>query len=407
MKRVATAVFLLSMACRGPSEEPAQPVVSVRVAKAEIGSIAEPIELVGTITARQEATLGSKINGQIASMPLLKNRSVKRGDVLARLEDLDLSAQRDEAAAALREAGIAVAGTAQGSVPLIEAQDAKAVHDAQATLANARKTYERRSELFDKGGISRKDLEASQLEVTRAEDDVRLAERAATLHHGTTNPADIGTVRSREEQASRRLANLQAQLGYATIRAPFDGVVTEQFAFQGDFASAGSRLLTLSDSSTVIVKASMSDETAARARAGDAATIQPDDLSGLSLQGRVSLVGRSADPQSRAVEAWVPLPNADGRLRANGSARVTIQSRAAANAVIVPSSALTLDATGGNAGTVMVVDTKSVAHEVHVIIGAHDRSRTRITSGLHGGETVVVEGNYGLPDGTKVTVAAP
>ena len=50
----------------------------------------------------------------------------------------------------------------------------------------------------------------------------------------------------------------------------------------------------------------------------------------------------------------------------------------------------------------MVVDDKSVAHEVKVTTGAHSRERTQITSGLHGGETIVIEGNYGLPDGTKV-----
>ena len=72
------------------------------------------------------------------------------------------------------------------------------------------------------------------------------------------------------------------------------------------------------------------------------------------------------------------------------------------NAVIVPTSAVTLDATNANSGTVMVVDAKSVAHETKVTTGAHTRERTQITSGLHGGETVVIEGNYGLPDGTKV-----
>ena len=79
----------------------------------------------------------------------------------------------------------------------------------------------------------------------------------------------------------------------------------------------------------------------------------------------------------------------------------------AANAVVVPDTAVTLDATNGNSGTVMVVDEKSVAHEVHVTIGVRSSGHTQITSGLKGGETVVVEGNYGLPDGTKVAVAKP
>ncbi len=53
----------------------------------------------------------------------------------------------------------------------------------------------------------------------------------------------------------------------------------------------------------------------------------------------------------------------------------------------------------------MVVDAQSIAHEVHVTIGAHTRDRTQIVAGLHGGDRVVIEGNYGLPDKTKVQIA--
>jgi len=407
MKRFISVAALCVIACHGGSgDENAAPVVSVRVAKAEVGPMAQPVEVTGTITPRQEATISPKVSAQIARMPLLKNRVVHRGDVLAELEARDLAAQRDEAKAALREAEIGANSTAQGAVPITVAQDAKAVRDAQATLANARKTFERRTALFDKGGISKKELEASQLDVTRAEDDLKLAERSASLHRGTTNPADIATARSKAEQASRRLASLEAQAGYATIRAPFDGIITEQFAYQGDFATAGNKLLTIADASTVIIKAPLSDEAAARVHAGDPATIVSDD-SGAPIQARVTLVGRAADPQSRAVEVWVTVANNDGRLRPNGAARVTIASSATGNAIVVPTPAVTLDSTNANGGTVMVVDANSVVHEVHVTTGAHDRARTQITSGLKGGEIVVIEGNYGLPDGTKITVAAP
>jgi len=383
-------------------EEAAQPIVSVRMAKAEIGAIAQPLELVGTIAARQEATLSSKVSAQIAQMGLLKNRVVHRGDVLAVLESRDLTAQRAEAEAALREAQIGVANTGQGAIPLTNAQDVKAVRDAQGTLDNARKTYERRKALYDQGGISKKDLEASQLDVAKAEDDLRLAEKSASLHKGTTNPSDLATAQSKAQQAAQHLAALQAQAGYATIRAPFDGVVSDQFLYQGDFANAGTKLLTIADTSTVIVKAPLSIDASMRVRAGDAATIQPDSLPGVTLQGTVSLVGSAADPQSRAVELWITLANPDGRLRPNSAARVTVNSGSVANAVVVPTSAVTLDATNANSGTVMVVDGKSIAHEVKVTTGAHSRERTQITSGLRGGETIVIEGNYGLPDGTKV-----
>jgi RND family efflux transporter MFP subunit len=402
------ALFILIVAgwCwhrRGASdEEAAQPIVSVRLAKAEIGAIAQPLDLVGTISARQEATISPKVSAQIAKMGLIKNKVVHRGEILAVLESRDLNAQQAEAAAALREAEIGVKNTGQGSIPLTNAQDVKAVHDAQGTLENMRKTYERRKALYEQGGISKKDLETSELDVSKAEDDLKLAERAASLHQGTTSPSDLAAARSKELQASSHLASVTAQAGYATIRAPFDGVIGDQFLYQGDFANAGAKMLTIADTSSVIVKAPLSVDAAMRVRVGDAATIQPDSLPGVTLQGNVTLVGSAADPQSHSVELWITLPNPDGRLRPNSAARVTIQSGNVTNAIVVPTSAVTLDATNANAGTVMVVDEKSVAHEVKVTTGAHTRDRTQITSGLHGGETVVIEGNYGLPDGTTV-----
>jgi HlyD family secretion protein len=398
---IIVIVWLWNRGAAG-ADEAAQPIVSVRMARAEIGPIAQPLDIVGTITARQEATISPKVSAQIAKMGLIKNRVVHRGDVLAVLESRDLTAQQTEAAAALREAEIGVNNTGQGNIPLTNAQDAKAVHDAQATLDNMRKTYERRKTLFDQGGISKKDLEASELDVTKADDDLRLAERSAALHKGTTNPSDLAAARSKEQQAAGHLASLTAQAGYATIRAPFDGVIGDQFLYQGDFANAGAKMLTIADTSTVIVKASLSSDAATVVHTGDTATVQPDSFPGVTLQGTVNLVGSAADPQSRAVELWITLPNPDGRLRPNSAARVSVNSGNVPSAVVVPTPAVTLDATNANSGTVMVVDAKSIAHEVKVTTGAHTRDRTQITSGLHGGETVVIEGNYGLPDGTKV-----
>jgi len=364
-------IAALGAACHGgtSADEAANggAVVSVRVAKAQIGAIAQPIELVGTLGTAREAAVSSKISGQITQMPLLKNRTVRAGELLAQVEARDVAAQRAEAAAAVTTAKDAIA-------------------PAAAALENARRTYERRQGLYAKGGISKKDLESSQLDVSNAEGALKSAH-------------------SKVSEAEHHLASLDAQLSYSEVRAPFDGVVTDQFAYQGDFATAGAKLLTIADVSKLIVKAPLSDEIATRVRPGDVANIAPEDLPGVTLQAPVSLVGRSADPQSRAVEIWVTLANPSGRLRPNTAARLTIASTATQNAVIVPTAAVTLDATNANGGTVMIVDGQSVAHEVPVTVGAHDGRRTQITSGLHGGETVVIEGNYGLPDKTKVTIA--
>ncbi|HYM62877.1 MAG TPA: efflux RND transporter periplasmic adaptor subunit [Thermoanaerobaculia bacterium] len=387
---------------RSSEEGGAAPEVSVRTAKAERSSIAAEVSAVGTIAPQREATISAKIAAPIAAMDLLKNRTVKEGDVIATLEARDVAAQRSEAAGALHEAELAITATAGSAIPLMNAQDQKALLDARANAENARQTYERRKALFDQGGISKKDLEASRLALTTAEDDLRLAERSNEVHRGTTNPVDSATAESKRRQAADRLAALDAQLGYTRIRAPFSGVVTEQFQYRGEFANPGAKLVTIADTSSMIVKIQVADETAAQLRPGDAATVLPDDLPGQQFTGKVNLVGRGADAQSRSAEVWINLANADGRLRPNSTARVVLAARQQGDAIVVPAAAVILDASNGNAGTVMVVDAKSVAHEVHVTVGIRTRERMQILSGLRGGETVVVEGNYGLPDGTKV-----
>src|SRR6185369_11667339 len=123
------------------------------------------------------------------------------------------------------------------------------------------------------------------------------------------------------------------------------------------------------------------------------------------MHGQVTLLSRSSDPANRTVEIWVTLGNGDGKLRANGAAQVTIAANSKNDAVVVPASAVTLETSNATEGTVMVVDVQNVAHETKVTIGIRTSDKIEIVEGLKGGETVVVEGNYALPDGTKVEIA--
>ena len=378
------------------------PTVSVKVAKAEQGAIAAPVTAVGTIWPREKADVGAKISAQIKSMALLKNKLVRAGEVIAVLESRDLQAQRAEAVAALNEARANERSVITGTIPKTNAEDQKALTDARAKVNVARATYERRRVLYEKGGISKKDLEASQLDLTTAEDELRLEEQTVALRTHSLNPNDRALAAARTAQAQQRVATLDAQLSYATIRSPITGIVTDQFQYEGEFASAGGKLVTIADTSTVIVKAPFSDTAVAQLKTGDDATVVPTDTSAEEMHGQVTLLSRSSDPTNRTVEVWVTLGNGDGKLRANGAAQVTIASNAKNDAIVVPASAITLETSNANEGTVMVVDDQNVAHETKVTIGIRTADRVEIVEGLKGGETVVVEGNYALPDGTKV-----
>ena len=398
------AIWMLTAKKQNPEEQEAV-VVSVKVAKAARDSIASEVTALGTIFPRHEATVSSKIAGQIKQMVLLKNKSVKEGEVIATLEARDIQAQRAEAAAALEEARVNLRTTTGGSIPQTQAQDEKVVRDAQANVNNARTLYERRVNLYEQGGISKKDVEASKLALDTAENDLRLAEATARLHKVTISPNDRATAESKVKQAQDRVNGLDTQLSYATIRAPFSGVITDQFQFQGEFASPGGKLFTIGDVSDVIVKAPVADSVASSLKVGDPVKILPQDLQSEELVGAISLISRASDPQNRTVEIWVNLKNEGGRLRANTAAKVVVSTQSASNVIVVPASAVTLETTTSNEGTVMVVDDKSIAHEKKVTVGIRTKDKIEITSGLNGGETIVIEGNYALPDETKVEVS--
>jgi HlyD family secretion protein len=407
---IAIAVIVLiiwrlrSSSTEGETE--VTPTVSVKVVKAEKGQIAAEVTAVGTIWPREKADVGAKISAQIRKMSLLKNKVVRSGEVIAVLESRDLQAQRAEAVAALNEARANERSIVTGTIPKTNAEDQKALMDARAKVNNARATYERRRLLYERGGISKKDLEASQLELITAEDELRLQEQTVALRQRSLNPNDRALAAARTAQAQQRVATLDAQLSYATIRSPITGIVTDQFQYEGEFAAAGGKLVTIADTSTVIVKAPFSDTAVAQLKSGDSAKVTPTDTSAEEMHGQITLLSRSSDPTNRTVEVWVTLGNRDGKLRANGAAEVTVFANSKTDAIVVPAPAVTLDASNANEGTVMVVDAQNIAHETKVTIGIRTPDKIEIVEGLQGGETVVIEGNYALPDGTKVDIAA-
>jgi HlyD family secretion protein len=390
---------------KAESEKQVTPIVSVKVAKAEQGSIAAQVVAVGTIWPREKADVGAKISAQIKKMALLKNKVVRAGEVIAVLESRDLQAQRAEAVAALNQARAEERSLVTGTIPKTNAEDQKALTDARAKVNNARALYERRRRLFEQGGISQKDLEASQLDLTTAEDELRLQEQTVTLRGRSLNPNDRALAAAKTAEAQQHLATLDAQLSYATIRSPITGIVTDQYQYEGEFAAAGGKLVTVADTSTVIVKAPFSDTVAAQLKAGDAASIVPTDTSAEEMKGQITLLSRSSDPTNRTVEVWVTLANGAGKLRANGAAQVTVFANSKNDAVIVPASAVTLEASNADEGTVMIVDAQNIAREKKVTVGIRTADRLEITEGLQPGDTVVVEGNFALPDGTKVEIA--
>lgn len=400
------ALYILWPRSAAETEEKEDVVVSVKVAKAEKDSIAKEVASVGTVTPVEHSDVAASISAQIRQMSNLKNSLVHQGDVIAVLASEDLIAQRAQAAAVVEEAKLNLQTVTTVTIPQAAAQSTKDINDAKAAVDNTRATYERRKVLYDKGGISLKELEASELAYKNAEDAYRLALSNAKINQTGVNPNAQAIAVAKIKQAQDNLANIDVQVSRGTVRAPITGIVTDQYQFQGDFAQAGGKLVTVADISTVIVKAQFADNVVHDLKVGNAVTVYPLEAPDEKMTGAVTLISRSSDPQNRTVEVWAKFGNPRGLLPMNGAVQFVVSSQPVADAVIVPSSAVTLEASNADEGTVMVVGEDMIAHETKVKVGIRQGDKTQITEGLQGGETVVTEGNYALPDGTKVEIAA-
>jgi HlyD family secretion protein len=378
--------------------------VSVKVAKAEKESISQDYTAVGTVFPKEQAGVSSPVSAQIKQMRLLKNVLVRKGEVLAVLASQDLQAQRNEAAAALGEAKLNLQTLQNVTIPQNKYQLEKDLADAKANADNARATYDRRRDLYQKGGLALKELEASQLALTNAENNLRLVQQNSKLNTAAVNPNARAIAESKIKQAEARLKTIEAQTSLTEIRAPLTGIVTEQTQFEGEFATQGGKLLTIADIGEIVVKANFADSVVANLKDGDAVTVFPNSNPEERLGGKVTLISRSADPNSRTVEVWANFGNPRGILKIGDAVQFVISANPTDNAVIIPLAAVTLEASNADEGTVMVIDKDSIAHETKVKIGIKNGDKVEIKEGLEGGETVVIEGNYALPDGTKVKV---
>lgn len=380
-------------------------VVSVKVATATKEPIAREFTAIGNVAPAQASTVSASLSAQIKQMRLLKNQYVQQGEVLAVLASQDLQAQRNEANAALDEARLNEQTLQKVTIPQSRAQTEKDLSDAQAVADNARALYERRKDLYAKGGLSLKELEASGLALKNAENALRLSQNNVRLNTSAVNPNSQAIAQTKIKQAQQRINTIDTQANLAQVRAPISGIVTDQFQFEGEYASAGARLLTIASAGEVIVKANFADSVVANLQTGDAVTIRPPGAPDERMGGKITLISRSADALNRTVEIWASFANGRGLLRTGDAVQFVVSANPTNDAVVVPAAAVTLDASNADEGTVMTVDKDNVAHETKVKVGIKTGDKIQITEGLTGGETVVVEGNYALPDGTKVEIA--
>jgi multidrug efflux pump subunit AcrA (membrane-fusion protein) len=398
------AVLLLAGCKKEQAESAPKPVVEVKTAKAEVADLRLSAEAPATIFPREQANLTSRITARILRLNARKGDAVKAGQTLVLLENSDLLAQRESARAAIIDAEANLQKVKTGTLPTEIERARGQVITTKAALDQAQKFYDRRKDLYEKGGIPLRDVQVSEPELAQAKANHEVARRSLELLEKQSGERDIQIAQSRIDQAKAKLAEVNAQLQFTEIRSPFAGVITEQMMFPGDLAKPELPVFTVMDLSVAIARAQMPEAQGGGLRKGQSCGFTSADAHDATFTGRISVINQAVDPQRRTFEIWCEISNAQRRLKGGVFGNLSITTGAASQSVVVPLAAVQF-AEGERKGTVMVVDDKRIARAKEVETGERIEGRVRILSGLSGGETVIIEGGYGLPDGVEVKVS--
>jgi RND family efflux transporter MFP subunit len=358
---VITLVIAAALVIR--SRAAAQPVEFATVAAAYPSSSVAVLNATGRVVAQRRASVSSKGTGRLEWLGVQEGQMVKEGDIIARLENRDVAAQREQAAAQVQAAR---ANLAQGQAEL---------QDAQAALNRAQ-------DLAKQNFISGSALDTAEARYNKSRAQI------------DTLKAQIGVA-----EANLRVAGVA--FDQTLIRAPFTGIVLTKSANVGDivtpFSSASGTtgaVVTMADMETLEVEADVSESSIAKIKVAQPAEIQLDAFPDLRLLGEVSRIVPTVDRSKATLLVKVRFVERDARVLPDMSTKVAFLSRSLQPEERKPVPALRPDAIvkRDGADVVFVVDAASIVKPVPVKTG--DKV----------GDLVRVDG---VAPGTRVVAAPP
>ncbi len=360
--------------CGGGRKATADNAVTAPVAavvKVVRGNIGDNLEVASEFLPFQEVDIYAKVSGYIHKLNVDYGTHVKQGQVLAVLEvpELQQQLQQDEAGVRRSEQDFA-----RAREELNRAQSAYTVaHLTYTRLADVQKS---RPELVAQQEIDEaqgKDLEASA-GVSSQKDALASAEQGLMV-------------------AKAALGKDQAMFDYANMTAPFDGVVTQIYAYTGALLPAGtasnksdSGLCRLSQNDLLRLVIPVPERAVPEIHVGQIVAV---DVSGLNktFNGKIVRFSDQIDPTTRTMHTEVDVPNPKYELVPGMYASVKIPLHAAVNVLTIPVQAV--QAAGVGNGIVLVVDPGNKIETRNVTLGMQSATDIEITSGLQESDTVV------------------
>ena len=397
------AILCIATGC-SKDEKEKEPVVSVQTTPARRAPISQVISAEAVVYPLEQATVAPKISSTIKKFYVQRSARVKKGQLLAELENKDLSAAAESTKGDFEQADANYVTTVDASLPQ---QIQKAQLDAVAAKSNfeaQQKVYESRKELFQQGAIPRKDLDSAEVAFLQARSQNEQAQKQLADLQRVGKEQTLKSVQGSRASAEGRMRGAEALLSYSRITSPIDGVVTDRPLFEGDLATANQPLLTVMNTSRLIAKAHIAQSEAAVLKVGNPAELKIPALEG-PVKGRVSLVSPALDPGSTTIEVWVEASKPDQALKPGMTVQLSMTAKTVKDALVVPTPAIYKNPEGTD--YVLLVGSDGHARLKTVQVGVRNAEFTQIVSGVAAGDPVISSGGYGLPDNTQVKIETP
>ena len=340
-----------------------RPTMTVETTTTRRLDVAERVMVVGNLIGAATVAVVPKVSGRLEAVNVRLGDQVRRGQLLATLEDRELREQVRQ-----NEASLEVSRAT--------------VRQREADLKNAQSNLDRSRNLFARNLIARQTLDDAE-----ARYDAALAQ--------------VDLAKAQGNQATARLDELRINLSNTRILSPVDGFVGSRSLDPGAFVGTNSSFLSVVDIHFVRLVANLVEKDLRRIVLGMPAQVEVDAYPGEVFQGRVARLAPVLDPATRTAQMEVEVPNPASRLKPGMYARVQFVVLQRADALTVPRNAIVdLEGTRG----VFVADGKTARFKP-IKSGIVDGDAVEIIEGVPNDATVITLGSASLRDGDPIVVA--
>jgi RND family efflux transporter MFP subunit len=383
---------LASAACKSgyPSSSKGAPDAkearSVKTARVTEMPMEQAVTVTGTLAAQDQATVSAKVPGRVQTITVDLGTVVRKGQLLAQLEQQDYKLRLQQAEAALAQARARVGLSPEGEDErTLDPENTGTVRQARALLDDAKLKRDRAISLSQQGVIAR-----AQLDTAEADYKVAVSRYQDAIEEIRNRQALVVQRRSEIDIARQQLTD-------TTVNAPFDGVVQEKRTSVGEYLAAGTAIVTIVRIDPLRLRAEVPEREASKVHSGQEVRVTAEGNTDV-YTGRIVRLSPSISAQNRILVVEAEVHN-DGKLRPGSFARADIVSDSKSMAPAVPANAIVTFA--GIDKVITIQDGKAL--EKPVTLGRRVGEWTEVLSGIKSGETVIVNpGN--LQSGQPVAI---